>query len=192
MISSRNNILPLLYRSGQTVFRLKDIALLAGESNFQSLNKRINYLVLKKDLINLRKGIYALYNYNNEELSSKIFTPSYLSIDYVLQKEGIIFQYSQAYTSISYLSRAVEAGNSTFVFRKIKNEILINTEGINIQKNGTGIASPERALLDYLYLNGESYFDNLNVINKQKIIKLLPIYKSKSLNIRTLKLFQNA
>ncbi|MBN2175905.1 MAG: type IV toxin-antitoxin system AbiEi family antitoxin domain-containing protein [Bacteroidales bacterium] len=192
MISSQNNILPLLYRSNQSVFRLKDIALLAGESNFQSLNKRVNYLVKKGELINLRKGIYAIHNYNEEELSAKIFSPSYLSIDYVLQKEGIIFQYSKAYTSLSYLSRVIEAGNATFVFRKIKSEILINSAGIYIQKNGIGIACPERALLDYLYLFGDTYFDNLNVISKQKIKKLLSIYNSKTLMDRTTKLFQNA
>ncbi|MCF8357243.1 MAG: hypothetical protein K9H26_00695 [Prolixibacteraceae bacterium] len=192
MISSRNNILPLLYKSDQTVFRLKDIALLAGESNFQSLNKRVNYLVKKGELINLRKGVYAIHNYNEEELSTKIFSPSYLSNDYVLQKEGIMFQYSKAYTSVSYLSRVVEAGNATFVYRKIKNEILVNTAGIDIQKSGLGIACPERALLDYLYLFGDTYFDNLNVISKQKIKKLLSIYNSKTLTDRTLKILQNA
>lgn len=192
MTGSQINIIALLYQSGFTVFRLKDIALIAGESNFESINKRINYLVKKGELLNLRKGIYALHNYQTEELASKIISPSYLSIDYVLQKDGVIFQYDSAYTSISYLSRTIEIDNINFVFRKIKNEILINNQGIEVLPNGLHIASTERALLDYLYLNGERYFDNLNKISIAKIKKLLPIYDSKTLEKRTLKLIQHA
>lgn len=191
IIGSQKNIIALLYQSGFTVFRLKDIALIAGESNFESINKRINYLVKKGELLNLRKGIYALNKYQTEELPSKIISPSYLSIDYVLQKDGVIFQYDSAYTSISYLSRTIEIDNINFVFRKIKNEILINNQGIEVLPNGLHIACTERALLDYLYLNGERYFDNLNKISIPKIKKLLPIYDSKTLEKRTLKLIQH-
>ena len=178
MNSLQNNILITLYKSGKTVFRLKDIALLTHVTNFQSLNKRVHYLVKKNELINLRKGLYALHNYNKEELAGKIFSPTYLSIDYVLQKEGIIFQYDSTITSISYLSRLVEIDDTTFSFRKIKNEILTNTTGIDIFDNGISIASPERAFLDYVYLNGDSYFDNIAVLNKKTIKKLMPIYNT--------------
>lgn len=192
MTSSRMNILSVLYRSGKTVFRLKDIALLTSETNFQSLNKKINLLVKKGELLNIRKGIYSIPDYNNEELSAKIFSPSYLSLDYVLQKEGVIFQYNRAFTSISYLTRAIEINNSTFIFKKIKNEILVNTTGIEIYPNGTSIASPERALLDYIYLYGDSYFDNPGTLNDKKIKEILPIYNSQILNKRIEKLLQDA
>jgi hypothetical protein len=181
MNSSRNNTLITLYKSGKTVFRLKDIALLTGATNFQSLNKKVHYLVKKNELINLRKGLYALHNYNKEELAGRVFSPTYLSIDYVLQKKGVIFQYDSTITSIAYLSRVVEIDDSTFLFRKIKNEILTNTSGIDIYDNGISIASPERAFLDYVYLNGDSYFDNIALLNKKTISKILPIYSSVTL-----------
>lgn len=191
MDSSRKNILLVLYKTDQTVFRLKDIALLTGETNFQSLNKRVNYLVKKKELVNIRKGIYALPEYKNEELASKIFTPSYLSIDYILQKEGVIFQYDSAFSSVSYLSRAVELQGFIFSYRKIKNEILTNTTGIDIINDGIFVASAERAFLDYLYLNGDSYIDNPSILNKTKVKQILPIYSSITLSKRVYKILKD-
>lgn len=192
MNSSRKNILLVLYKTNQTVFRLKDIALLIEENNFQSLNRRVNYLVSKKELLNIRKGTYALPEYNKEELASKIFTPSYLSIDYVLQKEGVIFQYDSSFTSISYLSRTIKMEDSIFSYRKIKNEILTNTTGIEITNNGVFVASTERAFLDYLYLNGDCYIDNPSILNLKKINQILPIYNSATLTQRINKLLKNA
>jgi len=173
-----------LYNDSRTVYRLNDIALLLGESNFVSLNKRLNYFVRTGKLLNPRKGIYTKPIYNVEELACRIFMPSYISLEYVLQKSGIIFQYSSQITSISYLSRSIEIENSTFEFRKLKNTILIETQGVIRQSNAVNIATPERALLDTLYLNGEAYFDNLNSINKELMYKLLPLYKSKILTKR--------
>ena len=187
MTSSPKNLIVTLYKSKQTVFRLKDIALLLGETDFQSINRRINYAVKKGDLINLRKGIYAKDNFKEEELAGKIYSPSYLSLETVLQKAGIIFQYDSTYTSISYLSRFIEIGELKFKFRKIKNEILVNTSGINSSTNNISIANPERAFLDYIYLNGDIYIDNPAILNKKRIKELLPIYKSATLNLRVKK-----
>lgn len=192
MIGSRkndNNLIFNLYNDSRTVYRLNDIALLLGESNVESLNKRLNYFVRTGKLQNPRKGIYAKSDYNTEELACRIFTPSYISLDYVLQKSGVIFQYNSQISSISYLSRTVGIEDNTFVFRKLKNEILVDTSGIIRNANGVNIATAERALLDTIYLNAEYYFDNLNLIDKTVIKKLLPIYNSKVLTLRATQLF---
>jgi len=194
MFSSRevkNNVLLTIYQDSRTVFRLNDIALLLGESNFVSLNKKLNYYVRKGQLGNPRKGIYAKPDYNQEELACSIYTPCYISLEYVLQKAGIIFQFDSRITTISYLSRSIDIGGKTYFFRKIKGEILINTSGILRLDNQINIASAERAFLDILYLNKEYYFDNLNVLNKRLVYKLLPLYSSNSLNARVKKQIQN-
>ena len=108
----------------------------------------------------------------------------------MLQKSGVIFQYSSQISSVSYLSRIIAIEDKNFVFRKLKGEILVDTTGIIRNENGVNIASPERALLDMMYLNGDCFFDNLNVINKELIAKLLPIYKSEVLRKRITKLFK--
>lgn len=194
MISSRkeyNDIVFDIYRDKRTVFRLKDIAMLTGESDFQSLNKKLNYYVHTGKLLNPRKGIYTKPGYRQEELACHIFTPSYLSLEYVLQKSGVIFQYDSTFTSVSYLSRTIETEGVTFRFRKIKGEILVNTAGIERLEEHINMASSERAFLDTLYLNREYYFDNLKPINPKLVYKLLPIYQSKVLTERVNRLLKN-
>lgn len=176
-----------LYNDTRSVFKLNDIAMLTGETNFVSLNKKLNYYVHSGKLLNLRKGIYSKLNYDLEELACRIFLPSYVSLEYVLQKSGIIFQYSSEISSVSYLSRSVTINDKDFTFRKIKNSILMNTSGIVQSMNAVNIATPERAFLDMLYLNSNYTFDNVHVLNKELIFKLLPIYNSKKLSDRTIK-----
>ncbi len=177
-----------IYQDTRTVFRLIDIALLTGETNFQPLSKKLNYYVRSGKLNNPRKGIYTKTNYNPQELACNIFTPSYVSLEYVLQKAGIVFQYDSAITSVSYLRRDIEVEGLTYRFRKIKGEILVNPAGILRQQNNINIATPERAFLDMLYLNTKYYFDNLNPLNSKTVNLLLPLYQSKSLSLWVTKL----
>lgn len=194
MFSSQNikiNIILSVYMDIRTVFRLNSIALMVGVTNFQSLNKKLNYYVRTGKLQNPRKGIYTKPNYNPEELACTIYTPSYISLEYVLQKAGIVFQYDSGITVASYLSRSIEVEGRTYRFRKIKGEILVNTAGVIRQDNQINIATKERAFLDLLYLDKDYYFDNLNPLSKQLVYKLLPLYQSKALSERVKKLLQN-
>lgn len=194
MTSSRkfnNNIVLSIYSDIRTVFRLNDIAMLTGETEFQLLNKKLNYYVHTGKLQNPRKGIYTKPEYNPEELAGSIYRPSYISLEFVLQKAGIVFQFDSQITSVSYLSRNIEIDNRDYRFRKIKGSLLVNTTGVITQNKSINIASPERAFLDLLYLEKEYYFDNLNPLNKEQVNKLLPFYQSKSLTRVVTKLFRN-
>lgn len=195
MFSSQNNnsdIVFSLYRDGRTVFRLIDVAMFVEEISLASLCKKLNYYVNKGQIQNPRKGIYTKQGYNPEELACALYSPSYISLDYVLQKAGVIYQYNSQITAMSYLSRTVEVDDQSFRFRKIKNIILVNPAGIDRQKGNINIAIPERAFLDMLYLDSAYYFDNLNPLDTKLIKKLLPIYQSKSLQKRVDKLINNA
>lgn len=187
----KKDIILEIYKDTGTVYRFNDIAMLLGETNFQSLSKKLNKFVRLDKLLNPRKGIYAKSNYNPEELACILYTPSYISLEYVLQRAGVVFQYDTRITTISYLSRDIEVGNQTFLYRKLKGEILIETMGIIRENTHINIATPERAFLDLLYLNKDYYFDNINPLNKELIYKLLPVYKSKALTARVTKLLEN-
>ena len=189
--SIETDLLFLLYNDIRTVYRLNDIAMLLGETNFESLNKRLNYLVRTGKLKNPRMGIYAKTAFSLDELACRIYTPSYISLEYVLQKTGVIFQYNSQISSISYLSRTIDIEGNNFVYRKIKGDVLVVTSGVNRMANGVNIATAERAFLDMLYLDANYYFDNLNPLNKELVFSLLPIYKSKRLSQRVTKLLQN-
>jgi hypothetical protein len=179
-----------IYNDKRNVFRLKDVAMLSGETNLISLSKSLNYFVRNKKLLNPRKGIYAKAGYKLEELACHGCVPAYISLEYVLARAGVVFQYDSRITVLSYLSREIEVEGQTISFRKIKDSILINTQGIDRQKDYVNIASPERAFLDMLYLNGAMYFDNLHPLNKEKIAQILPIYQSKTMNKVVKKLFE--
>ena len=191
MNRSRNKDLILsVYSDTRTVFSLNDIAMLIGVSDFKRLNERLNYYVRRGKLLRPRKGIYVKPNYNPEELVCSLYTPSYISLEYVLQKAGVVFQYDERITTISYLSRSIDIEGRTYTYRKIKGEILIVTQGIN-QTGNVNIATPERAFLDILYLDATYYFDNLNPLDKNLITKLLQIYNTKTLTARIKKLLAN-
>lgn len=178
------DILFEIYKDKRTVFSLIEIAIITGETNYSKLNQSINYYVRTNRLLNLRKGIYAKGDFNKEELAGKIFKPSYISLEYVLQKEGVIFQYNSAVTCVSYLSRSIDVGEIKLSYRKIKNDILLNNKGISANSLGVNIACPERAFLDIIYLNKKFHIDNLRILDKARILQLLPLYNSRALKQR--------
>ena len=188
--SQNNNMLYEILNDSRTVFTLPDIAMLVEESNFESINDKINYYVKTNRLNRPRKGIYVKSNYNPLELACRLYTPSYISLEYVLQQAGIIFQYDSTITAVSYLSRKLSIDKNEYAYRKIKNEIIVDTTGIE-QVNNVNIATPERAFLDTLYLNSNYYFDNLRLLNRERVAELLPIYKSKALEARVKKQFKS-
>lgn len=191
MFGSQNikkDIVLSLYKDSRTVFRLIDVAMLVGEISQQILSKKMNYYVQKGQLLNPRKGIYTKAEYNHEELACRLYSPSYISLDYVLQKAGIVFQFNSQITTLSYLSRILDIDKQSYRFRKIKGEILTNTKGIIFQENHVNMACPERAFLDMFYLEPDYYFDNINSLNKVIVNELLPIYQSKALTQRVQKL----
>ena len=189
VVRNKRDIIFELYKSSCTVFRIMDIALLLDIEKTSSLRKILNYYVQTGKLLNPRKGFYAKEGYKSEELACLLYPPTYISLEYVLQRAGVIFQYDSAITNVSYLTRETDIDNQTFRYRRIKGEILTNTTGVILNKNNINIASPERAFLDMLYLNKNFYFDNLHILNKKTVSKLLAVYNSQTLVKTVNKLF---
>jgi hypothetical protein len=187
---TKNDFILEIYKDDRTVFRLSDIAMLFSQEDIIFLSDRLNYYVHTNKILNPRKGIYAKSGYNPLELANILYTPSYISLEYVLQRSGIVFQYDSSYTSISYLSRSIGINGKTYSYRRIKEEIIMDTTGI-IRDQNINIAIPERAFLDILYLNKDFYVDNINPLDKQLIENILPIYKSVALEKRVANLIQN-
>ncbi|PIP27659.1 MAG: hypothetical protein COX30_00680 [Candidatus Moranbacteria bacterium CG23_combo_of_CG06-09_8_20_14_all_39_10] len=183
MKSSSNTILRL-YKQKQSVFSVKEASLIWQESNSANIKSYLKYFADKGDLIRLRRGIYAKTGFDVYEVATKIYTPSYVSFETVLRNEGVIFQHYETIFVASYLTRSIELDNKQKIsYRKIKNSILFNSEGI-IKKKNYAIASKERAFLDMLYLMRDYYFDNLKSIDWKKCFELVKIYESKEMERR--------
>ena len=175
----KGDYLSTILRSDRTIFTLKDIALFWQDEDTSAARVRLNYYVSKGDLHRIRRGIYAKSkSYNTLELATRIFTPSYVSFETVLAKEGLIFQYQTPITVASYLTRTIAIDEQVYAYRKIKNSLLTNSTGI-VQIENASIATKERAFLDTLYSNTDYQFDNLRSINWDQVFSLLPLYDNK-------------
>lgn len=190
-IIQKGDYLATILRSPKTVFTFQDLLLLWRDKASHAANVRVNYYVKKGSLLKLRKGIYAKdENYSKLELSTRIFTPSYVSFETVLARDGVIFQYYTDIFAASYLTRETVIKNQKYVYKKVKDEILHNPAGI-VNDKEISVASKERAVLDILYINNDYYFDNLRSVDWDKIFALLPIYKNKRMEKIINKLYKN-
>lgn len=144
----------------------------------------LNYYARKGVLRNIRKGLYVKPEYDPREVANMLYSPCYISLQYVLLRSGVIFQYDEAITCISYLSREVEVDGRIFQYSRMKSDILMSWEGIE-RGETFWMASPERAFLDLYYLYPDFYFDYPDILNKEKVKVLLPLYKNKKLVKRT-------
>lgn len=186
---TKGNYLTDIIRSPKTVLTINDIAMIWSDSNSKTIKSRLSYYVKNADLIRIRKGIYAKNKeYNRFELATRIFTPSYISFETVLAKDGLIFQYQTKIQIASYLSRELTIDKQTYSYQKLKNTIITNSDGIN-NTNETSIATKERAFLDILYTNNNYHFDNLRSLNWDKVMTLLPIYDNKRMTKIVMQLF---
>jgi len=187
--------------SGMPVIKAQTVFASAGKSS-QPMRNQITRWQNKGLLIQLKKGIYLL-NENDRKVSpsrfffaSQILWPSYISLESALGHYGLIPEAVRDVTSVTSKKTAVFT-NATgkFIYQHIKFEAfrgyisLKDEAGLNVF-----IAEPEKALVDFLYLNlnkfklsgpdifRESYrFQNTEILSRRKIIFFARIFKNKRL-----------
>lgn len=187
-MSSQNNVLEVILSSSRSVFNVQTLMMMTECEDSQKLTKSLHYYVKEGKIRNPRRGIYTKSTYDEKEMACSLFRPAYISLEYVLQRAGVVFQYDDTITCVSYLNRLVEIDGKAYQFRIINPERWIGMEGIERHDN-IQIATTERAFLDMVYLSvGNCYFDNLHPLNKAKVKQLLPYYQSRVLNERVTEL----
>lgn len=180
--AQKGEFLDILLRSSKTVFSVRDVVLLWGDSNIEAIKVRLHSYVRTKKLIRLRQGIYAKdIGYNKYELANHILRPSYVSFETVLAAAGINFQYYARIFSASYVKREIICDGAAYEFFAIKRSVLTNPAGID-QSGEYSIAVPERAFLDTIYRSKDYHFDNMGPLNWEKVFDILPIYENKKMN----------
>ena len=187
-MSSQINLLQTILNCPRTVFTVQSLLMMSGFDDSKKITKSLHYYTNNGKILNPRKGVYTKLKYDEQEMACSMYRPSYISLEYVLQRAGVVFQWDDSITCISYLSRTVEIDNKRYQYRKINPELWIGMEGIE-QRDNIAMAIPERAFLDMMYLSaGNCYFDNLRPLSVKKIRDLLPLYCSAKLNERIAKL----
>jgi len=136
-------------------------------------------------------------------ISQKIYSPSYVSLESALSYHNLIPEGVFAVTSVtSKKSQILRTQVGNFVYKSIKSELMFGYKLIDSMAGKIKMAEPEKAILDYLYLNStlsrEADFEewrlNPVVIEENwswdKYKKYLQAFDSKALNERALRLLK--
>ena len=173
-----NDLLLAIYSRPATVFTLDEISQIFPDISYKQLKNRLYYFTKVGKLKRPKPGIYAKDEFNSMELANKLYRPSYVSLETVLLKSGITFQYYETILLVAYLTREVKVGDINIQYRRIPGDILTNLKGIEA-KEGYFIATAERAFLDAVYIYKNYFFDNLGGLDWEKVDELKKIYNSK-------------
>src|SRR3990172_10270720 len=164
-----------LYSRPETVFTVHEVSQYMQGVTSKRLRDRLYHAVKIGKLKRLRQGVYAKEAYNPLELATKIYTPSYISLETVLVQHGVVFQHYDTIFAVSYVTRTIIVDHKTIQLRKLYDPILTNTTGID-HANGYHIATRERAFLDAVYMYKNYHFDNLGSIDWEKVEEYKTIY----------------
>ena len=188
---SKGEYLEVLLLYPKAVFSTKDVAVLWSEEKESTVIARLNKYVKAGKLVRIRRGIYAKdNNYDRFELATRIYVPSYISFETVLTRGGVNFQYYGNIFVASYVTREISVGEQKISFVRMKDFVLSNTLGIENEK-GYSVASNERAFLDRIYVSKDYHFDNLNILNWDKVFEILPIYQNKRMDKKVKEYFEH-
>jgi predicted transcriptional regulator of viral defense system len=149
------NLENLSYFKRETISQFVDVSK-------NALSTNINRWIKNGVLIQLKKGFYVTSNYFErlrdktaylEFISNKLREPSYLSLEYILQRYGILTESVYSINSITIKSgRTYKNKLGFFIYRNIKNELFT---GFNIVEKNSFIikeSTKAKALFDWMYL----------------------------------------
>jgi hypothetical protein len=161
-----------LIKLDRKIYHSNDLAIIWGIRNKNTLYTGIKRYVQKGILIPIYKGLYStvpISQLNPLELGKAIIHRyTYLSTETVLIANGVISQTAYAYTFVSDIPKKATVGSMSFLFRKLKDEVLHNPIGIE-NKNGIFTATVERAVADMLYYNPRYHFDIPESVDFEKV-----------------------
>ena len=177
------------------VFTRNDLAL----SGYKVLDYQLSLWVKKGYLVRLKNGIYA-FSREQEKLQGEgiaflLYQPSYLSLESALSWYGFIPEIVYAYTSVTArITRSFENACGRFIYRHVKSELFWGYVEMKTDRGPFLLAEPEKALLDYFYLNlarinNEDDFENIrlneeqmeNTLNKDKFMIYLKAFGGKKM-----------
>lgn len=114
-------------------------------------------LCKNKKLIRLKQNLYTFPDLhpNVFVIGQQMVSPSYYSLESVLSWNGIIPEGAATYTLItSKKTQQYDNEFGTFSYRHLSPKFFF---GVEQRKDGAWMATSEKALLDYLYLNSRKF-----------------------------------
>lgn len=146
----------LLTQIQSPIFSRNDVLKLFPDEPENQINTQLHRLVKRGSLCNLKRGIYTFVDAKIDEfvIAGKLYTPSYVSLESALNIYGIIPDVVVNVTSVTTItSKKIATELGTFSYSKIRNDLFFGYTNIMDKTSGLyyQIATPEKALLDYIY-----------------------------------------
>lgn len=145
------DIIKIIHKSGVKIVSLSDLRKLLHIENDNTSYKIAEKLVAEKFLQRLKKGVYisALNPPDTFEIANAIYTPSYVSLESALNYYGVLPQFPYSVTSVSpKKSKKLLIDEKEFEYVQISHKLYWD-----FRREGQAlIASPEKALLDMVYI----------------------------------------
>ena len=127
-----------------------------------SLNADIKRWLKKGLLVKLKNGLYVTGSFverhagsdgYSEFVANRLYEPSYLSCEYVLQKHNVLTDAVFAFTSVTLKTKRVfENALGRFIYRNISEKLFTGYEIVDRDGFQIKVAGRAKALFDYLYL----------------------------------------
>lgn len=170
-------------------------------NDVKTLKVQISTWKKKGLVVPLRKGLYVLEKKEREiepprsYLANQIFFPSYVSMESALFYYGLIPEFVAQVTSVT-TRKTCRFKNEfgTFTYQHVQPKAFTGFNSIEDAGLKSLIASPEKAIIDFIYLNlsrfnekdskifEESYrFQNCESLSKKKIKFYAKLFNSKKL-----------
>lgn len=161
----------------KSYFSFTDLKKISDLSD-ESLKVATSRMIKNREIIKLRKGIYTLdiSKISWENFAIEIYSPSYLSFEWVLAKHNILSQKPVNLTlATAKRSRKIITPQNVIIYHHLQPKLFWGF----VREENHLIAEAEKAFLDlaYLSLNGYAKFDteemNLELLDRTKLKKYL-------------------
>ncbi len=148
----------------------------AGSPDSKSLEVQIARWAKSGKLIQLRRGLYLLaesYRKNNPYepfVASVLVNPSYISLEKALEYHNLIPEAVPTFTSVTTKRPGTfRTTIGVFEYQHIKRSLFWGYNSTTVNHQTAFIASPEKALLDFLYFRNQKitppYLEELRLQN---------------------------
>ncbi len=159
--------------------KIKGFNIFPYQFSFWTKNNKINQL---------KRGVYYLKESRDEigmeEISSFLYSPSYVSLESALYRYNFMPDVPQSLTAVT--SRTTRTFNNElgrFVFRHINPKLFFGYISLGESGRNFFLAEPEKAILDYLYLNSATLEDEKDLaalrLNYSEIKRKISLQKIK-------------
>ncbi|MDD3803049.1 MAG: hypothetical protein PHW02_01515 [bacterium] len=159
------------------IFSIEDLMKIFPDEKEESMARSVYNWIVTKKIIRLKRGIYQI-SYPEKKIipdmyvANRLYSPSYVSMETILSMHGIIPEIAMSVTSVTTkATRRFKNIYGSFSYRTVKKEYftgyyLLKERGFEILA-----AEPEKAVIDFLYLNNLSRIDRADKGSMRRLSK---------------------